>query len=347
MELGLANGILVKEGKVKIALDPACNFKKQIDLAVFSHAHADHVRSISDFPNIVATKETVKLAEVRYGVALSGVRYLKYGSNYSIAGISLSLHSAGHVLGSAQIRVQGREKSMLYTGDLKPRIGLTTDKANPIESDILIIESTYGSPEYNFPPRDQVYQQIVDWVDQRFSKGIDVLIGGYVLGKAQELTKMFNQHGIVPLVHPKIYKINKVYEEFGVKLGKYVNSESERGTELMSGDFVCIVPVSNIKTRILNGLRNLSGAAHISTAVATGWAVSPVVKYRYGCEYAFPLSDHADFEELIMFVKQVNPKLVYTTHGFANRLAKEIRRRLKIRAEAIGLFEQRKLFEFV
>lgn len=346
MEIGLARGIVLRKGKYKVVFDPKCGFKKKVNLAIFSHAHSDHIRSINNFSNALATKETVKIAEKRYFGDLS-VSFLEYGSENIVNGITVALYNSGHVLGSAQTMIRLKDKDILYTGDLKTAEGLTTEAAEPISSDILIIESTYGSPSYAFPPRNEVYQRITRWVEERFNKGISVLVGGYVLGKAQELTKMFNNYGIVPLVHPKIYEINKLYEDLGVKLGKYINTESEEGTELMnSGDFVCIVPPSNIKERILDGLRWLSGSAHISTAVATGWAVDPVVKLRYGCEKAFPLSDHADFKELIEFVRSVDPEIVYTTHGFANRLAKEIKRELGIQAKPVGLFEQKKIFDF-
>lgn len=347
MKINLNRGISIKEGNKEVVLDPNCSYKGKENPAIFSHAHFDHIRGIDRFLNGLATKETIDLAEERYSKKLPNLSPLDYESKTKINGINVSIYNSGHVLGSVQIKVSLNDKEILYTGDLKPSDGLTTKGAKVMGADVLIIESTYGNPLYSFPSKKEVQEELVKWIKKKSLKGRNILLGGYVLGKAQELTKLLNDADILPLVHPKIYKINKIYERHGRSLGNYISTESEEGTEIInSGEFICIVPPSNIKERILDGLKWLSGSAHISTAVATGWAVDPLVKFRYGCEKAFPLSDHADFNELLKFVEKVDPEIVYTMHGFANRFAKEIKERLQIQAKPIGLFEQKKVFDF-
>jgi len=200
--------------------------------------------------------------------------------------------------------------------------------------DILVIESTFGLPCHSFPSREQLYDEMGKWIKER-SKQDFVVLAGYSLGKAQELTAIVNKYaGITPLVHESIFKNNKTYEQLGVKLGKYIQLNHN-----LRESTVLIMPPSLLNSHLLQFL-GLSLHKKISSAIVTGWT------FKRGYDRLFHLSDHADFSQLMQYVEQAQPKLVLTMHGFERELASYIQRRLGIAAKPLGMHKQKTLTEF-
>lgn len=293
-----------------------------------SHAHSDHMEAHRE---VVLSAPTAKLMQARLG----GQRMehlLEYrqkahfeggGSDYSI-----TLHPAGHIFGSAMSLIEANGKSLLYTGDFKLRHGLSAEPCEPTHAEILIMETTYGRPHYKFPPTDEVIAGVVRFCKQSLDHDETPVLLGYSLGKSQELLCSLGDAGLPIMLHGAVYKLTKIYEQFGHCFPKYEAYESGRA----QGRVLLCPP--NVAGSAM--LRNLG---RVRLAVMTGWAVDSNCRYRYGADAAFPLSDHADFPELIEFVKLVKPKKVYTLHGFAADFA-ECLRELGFDAQSLSEQEQ-------
>lgn len=306
--LRLENGISYGNASSTILFDPPR--KANAGLVCVSHAHSDHARAHKT--RTLMTPETAKIT----GVPAETV---EYGKSVKHGEYEITPFSAGHVFGSSQFRVCDGS-TLVYTGDFKLQDSLLFKGAEPLPCDDLVIESTFGLPGYSFPEREQVYEDIAAWVKYNHGLGRTVLLGGYAIGKAQELTRIVNEYcSLTPLVHPAIKQVNDACAESGLKLGPYFEFNSPEGIEIARDAFVALIPPSMVSLAAVEAMQ-LQSRREVAFAVATGWAgVFSKIK-------AFPLSDHADYRQLVEYVKQSNPKHVYTVHGYASEFARQLKR---------------------
>jgi Cft2 family RNA processing exonuclease len=274
--------------------------ERKVDLSVISHAHADH---IVNHKKIIATPETARLFALRKGNVETEV--LEYGKPLKLRGASIRLFPAGHILGSSQVLVEYKGIKIVYTGDFKLRESLTCRSAEVKRCDILIMESTYGLPEYVFPETAETHRKIVDWVKDTRDAGEVPIVMAYSLGKAQEAMKLLGDAGFDLSVHKAIYEIAEIYQEFGVKFGNY-----DQWRPGSAGLGVVLVPPHLSRWKPLDAIKKRK------KLLLTGWALDPSTKYRYDADAVLPLSDHADFTDLMAYAKEAKPKKVYVVHGF-------------------------------
>jgi Cft2 family RNA processing exonuclease len=292
-----------------------------------SHAHADH---IARHALALATPATARFYRYRLGER-HRVKQLEYGRPITFGAVQLTAYPAGHCLGSAMLLAEDGRQSLLYTGDFKLGTSATSEEAKLPHADILVMESTFGRPRYRLPPRAVVIGQLLEAVHAALSAGKTPVIHAYSLGKGQEVTKLLTDHGTPVLQHPEVYAITRIYQELGVDLGDVV----PYGREPLPGHAVVTLP------RGRRGFR-LPGLGPTFSIATTGWAVDPGTKYRWGVDLAIPLSDHADFDDLIEAVRRVAPRKVYCTHGpdeFVDHL-----RELGFDAEPLVPVRQKTLF---
>ncbi len=312
------------EGGLKLTrADLAVDFRRRQPRAFISHAHADHM---ARHEYALCTPETSALYQFRLGKRRT--REMPYRVPIEFGGLRLTAYPAGHCLGSAMLLAEDGEQSLLYTGDFKLGPSATAEQAELPRADILVIESTFGSPDYRLPPREQAVEQLVALVQQTLADGATPVITAYALGKGQEVTRLLTDRGIAVLQHRKIHEISRVYETLGVSLGHYELFEGRAGP----GQVVLVTPGTPTLDRLDREVR----------IAVTGWAMDERTKHRLRVDHAVPLSDHADYDDLIEAVGRVGPRKVYCTHGpdsFVDRLCEE-----GYDAQPLGRPAQKRLF---
>lgn len=280
--------------------------------AFVSHAHSDH---IAPHDEIIVSERTSRLMQAR----LPGERrehVLAFGQDARVRGLDVTLIPAGHIFGSAQFFLQTAEGSLLYTGDFKLRPGRSAEPAEWRAADTLIMETTFGLPKYRFPPTEEVIAHIVAFCRDALETGAVPVLLGYSLGKAQEILCALAGAGLKPMLHGTVHRMTRIYEQFGQSFCEY---ERYNAHDLAGKVLIC--PPSTNRSRMLEKIKEKR------VAMISGWAVDPNAIYRYQVDAAFPLSDHADYPDLIRYVELVNPKRVLTLHGFAAEFARDLRER--------------------
>ena len=308
----------------RLWLDP----KRPRPRAVISHAHGDHVAA---HPLAYATPATRRLVTHRQRTP-TPIEAIPYGEPLELDSCRLTLYPAGHVLGSAQTLVETDFGRVLYTGDLKTRAGYTSAPAATVQADVLIIESTFGKPHYRFPETAEVLAALIAWCREALDLGATPVLLGYTLGKGQEILAALSDEGFDIVLHPALFAVTEVYRELGCTFPAHRRFEGPQ-----SGPVVVLAPPSATR----RWLREYPGA--FKTAALTGWAMDRSLRQRLDVDAVFPLSDHADFEELCRYAEQVSASMTYTVLGFDEELAMHLRGR-GLRAKALGAVDQLRLF---
>ncbi|MFB6182674.1 MAG: MBL fold metallo-hydrolase RNA specificity domain-containing protein, partial [Candidatus Nanohaloarchaea archaeon] len=185
------------------------------------------------------------------------------------------------------------------------------------DADILVIESTYGRPDYVFPEQEEIEDKIIDWVEDSDQP---LFLFAYSLGKAQRIQYLIEKAGKDRLyVHENIYNINEIYEKY---LDFEFSAEKFRPDDFKEG--VVVLPSNLSRSEKINDLiRRTDGIK----AGFSGWAIKDSYEYRNDLDVSFPFSDHCDFQDLIKIVENVNPEKIYTFHGFSDRFAGILRKK--------------------
>jgi Cft2 family RNA processing exonuclease len=307
-----------------------------------SHGHADHARA---HDVVVTSTNNVKVCELRFGTreprALRDdarerrpTRFEAHAYNepWQVGSHELTLFSAGHVLGSSQLLIEGELGRFVYTGDFKLENSYTAEPPEVKRCDVVLMECTYGRPQYVFPPRAEVAGAMVAWARRTLENGAVPIFFAYSLGKAQEALAILGAAGLPLAAHGAIASMAAVYAAAGVALPPYERYDART----FDGARILLWPPSG---------RALPAAVRgkaVRTAALTGWVIGKGANYRYGTDTGFPLSDHADFPSLLRYIELAQPKKVLLNHGwkdFAYRL-----RRLGIDAEYLESNPQLALF---
>lgn len=296
--------------------------RRRVECAFVSHAHGDH---IGRHDRTIATEATLALMRHRLGEPKrrrTEALPASFRKPFGLGELTLELFAAGHVLGSAQIRVTRNGVSLGYTGDLCTQPTHAAEPADVMPCDVLVLESTFGHPRYVFPPKEETLAAVRSFVDDTLSEGKTPVLLGYALGKAQEILKFLSGAGYRCAAHPVVHAVNRVYEAHGVPLPN-VRVIPPEGPD---ADEVVVAPPHLARSPALRGVRRRR------TAVLTGWAVDGGRFFR--SDAAFPLSDHADFPSLVAYARATGASRVFTVHGHADALAHALRRE-GLRAEPL------------
>jgi putative mRNA 3-end processing factor len=251
---------------------------------------------------------------------LAGKRGIKYGS-FKESAQDLRLLDAGHILGSRGLLI---DEEIFFTGDFVGRSRAFLNRAVATKCETLIMDTTFGKDACIFPSIEGVIDEVNKIIADFFSRGIPVVLMGYALGKAQILSYYFSHWD--PIYTTKsIIEMNEAHSVFGVRIGEHFK-ELDAAVNLgllARRPWILIAPMSSGNGRLVRSLKERYGAV---TIAFSGWAIEPRYASSRSVDFAFPLSDHCDFNELVDFVRECDPKKVYTTNGFAVEFARHLRK---------------------
>jgi putative mRNA 3-end processing factor len=318
----IGNGTEVTGGDLACHLDPrSISPKDMLPNGVFctSHAHSDHIPTKYDRKGnnrIISTEFTRRfISEVK------GKELLPQDHP------NVVMYNAGHVTGSVMFEID-MGKKVLYTGDFCTRNRFRIEGAKPRKVDYLVMESTFGKPEYVFPPTEGMLKIMRDWIEDSLAQNYSVvLFTSSNLGKTHELIHALKDFG--PHVHATISGASHVLQKCGLELDYLEDDDGD-------SDAPFVLIGANNPRAFADIMQRHKGVRKMRKASVTGWAAGKHDNVsrskRYGMDESFAISDHSDYNELLQFVKECSPEKVFLEHGYSIEFAETIRRELGIEA---------------
>ncbi len=284
-----------------------------VDRAVITHAHGDHLRPGS--AAYLCAEPALPLVRHRLG-ADAAVRAVRYGEPVDLDGVRVSLHPAGHILGSAQVRVEHRGETWVASGDYKRASDPTCAPFEPQRCHVFITEATFGLPIFRWDPPERTVDEICAWWEEMRAADRPAVLFGYALGKAQHILAALAARTDRPVfIHGSLTALTDLYRAAGVRLVATRNAtEQPRGTRL--GGELIVAPIS------ARGSLWMRRFANHSSAFASGWMRVRGARRRRAFDRGFALSDHADWEGLLHTIADTGAERVFVTHGYTQQLAR-------------------------
>ncbi|MFD1695107.1 ligase-associated DNA damage response exonuclease [Roseibium aestuarii] len=278
---------------------------RPVERAIITHGHADHARS--GHGSVLATPETLEIMAIRYGRDFCGTRQAAaYGERLRIGEVEVSLHPAGHVLGSAQILLEGAGERAVVSGDYKRQSDPTCAPFELVPCDTFVTEATFGLPVFRHPPAAKEVAKLLDSL--RLVPDRTHLVGAYALGKAQRVIAELRAAGYDrPIyLHGALVNLSEYYLSRSVPLGP-LEPVGRRGKELAGEIVLC--PPGQLADR---WSRRFGDPV---TAVASGWMRVRARARQRGAELPLVISDHCDWDDLRRTIRETGAREVWVTHG--------------------------------
>lgn len=304
--------LLSNEGLYCPAADFHIDPHRRVRNALITHGHADHARWGHERVLTSASGQAIVQHRVGPKTAVKGI---PFGESFALGGARVSFHPAGHILGSAQIRLEVGGRVAVVTGDYKRGRDPTCEPFEPVACDLLVTETTFGLPIYRWPDPNEVAKKIDAWWAANQMQGVNSLLLGYSLGKAQRLLAMLNRDRGPILLHGAVLPFQKFYREAGIDLPDAHHVNAERLREA-SGRAMIVAPPSVVNTPWVRKL----GAVRI--AMASGWMLTRGQRRRAGYDAGFVISDHVDWPELLQTVEACQPAEIWAMHGQREAVAR-------------------------
>ena len=288
---------------------------KAVQTAVVTHAHGDHLREGS--ARIIMAAAGLGIARKRLNDARNVVA-MEYGSAFTLGPVSVSLHPAGHILGSAQVRLEQDGQVWVVSGDYKRQLDPTCAPFEPLECDVFVSETTFGQPHFVWPETAAVVGNIVRWWQINRERGRNSVLFCYALGKAQRvLAEMLRHTGETVHVHGEIGTLVEVYRNAGSPMVPTVPVTATSAAELR-GALVMATPTMSRSS----WLRRLGEGTR---AFCSGWMLREGESGRRGYDMGFVVSDHADWPALVRTCQESRARRILLMHGRTDRLAAHLR----------------------
>jgi putative mRNA 3-end processing factor len=289
---------------------------RPVDRAVITHAHSDHLTS--GCARYLVSERGVGVSRERLGQWQDRVTGVAFGESQTINGVRVSLHPAGHILGSAQVRIEHHGEVWVVSGDYKTAPDTTCDAWEPIRCHTFITESTFGLPIYRWPSQADVFASINAWWHDNAAAGRASLLFGYSLGKAQRLIAGLDPSIGPILVHGAVDRMTELYRAAGVVLPPTTYATTARDTAVGA---IVVAPPS-----VDGSVWARRFGAH-STAFASGWMLVRGARRRRSVDRGFTLSDHVDWPQLQAAIDATGATRVLVTHGFTAPVVRWLRDR--------------------
>ncbi len=302
------NGIFCPKGDFYI--DPW----KPVARAIITHGHSDHSRPGNK--NYLCHQDSVPILKHRLGEI--AIESLTYGEKVSINGVSVSLYPAGHLLGSAQVRLEYQGEVWCVSGDYKLEPDPIAQNFEPVTCHTFITECTFGLPVYHWPKPEEVMKQVSDWWRSNQQDGKISLLSAYSLGKAQRILESLDD-SIGPIyVHGAIHNLNDIYRRFGFLKKEMAYLSNEITKSDLEGSLV-LAPPSAVGSSFARKLQPFS------VGVASGWMTLRGSKRRQNVDRGFVLSDHADWSGLNQAIALTGANRIICTHGYTSVFSEWLR----------------------
>ena len=279
---------------------------RPVPRAVITHAHGDHFAH--GCGAYLASAAGAPLLRHRLGGDAT-VEALPYDEPRDLRGVRLSLHPAGHILGSAQVRLEHRGEVWVASGDYKTVPDRTVAPFEPVRCDTFITESTFGLPVYRWPEPAVEEAALADWWRANAEAGVTSVVFAYALGKAQRVLAALDDAVGPLLVHGAVGPLNDLYRAQGVALPPTPHATRE-AVRAARGRALVVAPPAAAGSPWLRGLGDTA------TAVASGWMRIRGTRRRRGVERGFVLSDHADWDGLHLAIRATGAGHILVTHGY-------------------------------
>jgi putative mRNA 3-end processing factor len=286
--------------------------RRAVNRAVVSHAHTDHARW--GCRKYLAAAPSEHLLRMRMNKDAE-FEFLPFGKSVTIGGVDVSFHPAGHMLGSAQVRLQHRGQVAVVTGDYKLESDPTCQTWQPVKCDLMVTESTFGLPVYRWAPPETIADDINAWWKEVRDQEKCCVLYGYAVGKSQRLIAGLDP-SIGPIYcHGAVQKGNDAYRRSGVDLPQSTYVGDITGKHDWRGAMVVAVPSAH-------GSPWMKRFGRVSTAMASGWMAVRGARRRRSVDRGFILSDHVDWPSLLSAVDACDPETVWVTHGYSAVVAR-------------------------
>ena len=279
-----------------------------VDRAIITHAHGDHL-TWGCGAYLVST-DGLGVTRERLGQDAPKVEGIAYGESRTIDGVRFSLHPAGHILGSAQIRLEHNGEVWVVSGDYKTDADATCAPWEPVRCHTFVTESTFGLPLYRWPTQQSVFDSINSWWRSNAAEGRASLLFGYALGKAQRLLSGLDASIGPVLTHGSVERMTQCYRAGGIALPPTSNATMSTRDESWSRAMIVAPPSAGGST----WARRFGNA---STAFASGWMHVRGARRRRSVDRGFTLSDHVDWPQLLSAIDSTSAERVFVTHGFS------------------------------
>lgn len=305
---------------------------RPVDFAVITHAHSDHARSGSQ--NYLTSEPGRSILQERLGAA-ARIEGVPYGKRIVRNGVAVSFHPAGHILGSAQVRVEHGGEIWVISGDYKTEFDGISGTFEPVRCHTFVTESTFALPVYRWRPQAEIFSEINHWWRENQTKERTSVLFAYSLGKSQRVLSGLDGTIGPIFVHGAVRKFVELYEKAGVKLPPVAlpdleNAKAARGRALV------IAPGSADNSPWLRKFGD------VSTAFASGWMQVRGPRRRRSLDRGFVLSDHADWNGLLASIAATGAERIWATHGYTGPLVRWLRENGKDAAAVKTHFEREK-----
>lgn len=284
---------------------------KPVKRALITHGHSDHARWGSE--SYLCTQAASPVIKHRLQLT-DNIQTIGYNETLNINGVNFSFHPAGHIPGSAQIRVEYNGEIWVFSGDYKLQSDHLAEPFEPVKCHAFITESTFGLPVYQWKPQHETFRDINAWWKRNQSEGKVSVIAGYTLGKSQRILRNVDHAQGKIFVHGAIDSINTVLRDQGITLPETHRVTKESSRKDYEGALVICPPSAT-------GSPWINRFLPYSLGIASGWMKLRGTRRRRGADRGFVLSDHADWTELNAAVKATGAEKVFVTHGYTEIFA--------------------------
>ncbi|MEL6590176.1 MAG: ligase-associated DNA damage response exonuclease [Bacteroidota bacterium] len=285
---------------------------RQVARAVITHGHSDHARW--GMQHYLTHHDTVPIMQHRLGADIS-VQGASFGERLYMNGVEISLHPAGHIIGSAQVRLSYKGETWVVSGDYKVQQDGIATPFEAVKCNAFITESTFGLPIYRWQPQPKVMAEINDWWQQNASENRASLLIAYSLGKAQRVLENIDRSIGPVYTHGAVENMQEVLREHGIALQPTLRVTAEH----KKADFrkaLIVAPMGAIGSSWARKLEPYS------LGIASGWMQLRGARRRRAADRGFVLSDHADWEGLNNAIAATEAEKVFVTHGYTEIFSK-------------------------